>query len=107
MKYIKNFESKKHKYKIGDWVFVNLELNIEEEKFSGSGEIIETEYLPGGDLCYIVDFFINLPEELDYSKHGDDNSTRYIVTQSEIERLLNEKEIEIVKIKKAAKKYNL
>lgn len=105
MKYIKSFESKKHKYKVGDWVLVE----IPEEDFSESGEILDTDYLVGKDerLSYTIDFFAKVPEELYYMQYGDENSTKCLVEHSEIKRKLNKKEIEIAKLEKTTRKYNI
>lgn len=107
MKYLKYYEAKKHKYKVGDWVLVN----IEDENFLESGEILEVNSLAGredqNNLSYTVDFYNKIPEELDYMRYGDENSTLCLVEQAEIKRLLNKKEIEQAKLKKMAKRYNL
>ena len=106
MKYIKTFESKnkKHKYKVGDWVL----LNIEEDNFIDTGEIIDLVSLVGRsdeDFAYTVDIFSKLPEYLSYME-GDTESTCN-VEECEIERRLNKKEIEKAKLKKYTDKYNL
>lgn len=105
MKYLKKFEAKKHKYKVGDWVL----LNIEENDFVDTGEIIDLDTLvgrpKGEDLCYVVDIFNKLPEELSYMQ-GYGDSTCF-VEDDEIERRLNKKEIEDAKLKKSISKYNL
>lgn len=105
MKYLKYFEAKKHKYKVGDWVI----LNIERENFIETGEVIELDTLvgrpEGDDLCYTVDIFNKLPEELSYME--GDTESRCNVEEGEIERKLNKKEIEKAKLKKYTDKYNL
>ena len=104
MKYILTFESKKHKYKVGDWVL----LNIEQDHFIDTGEIIDLVSLvgrPDGDFAYTVDIFRKLPDELSYME-GDTESTCN-VEECEIEKRLNKKEIERAILKKNKDKYNL
>ena len=104
MKYLKYFEAKRHKYKVGDWVL----LNIEADDFIDTGEIIDLVSLVGRsdeDFAYTVDIFTKLPEELSYME-GDTESTCN-VEEGEIERLLNKKEIEKAELKKNKEKYNL
>lgn len=106
MKYLKKFEVRKHhKYKVGDWVL----LNIEDHNFVDTGEIIDLDKLvgreEGEDLCYTVDIFSKLPDELSYME-GHSEST-CIVEEGEIERRLNKKETEDAKLKKSIKNFNL
>jgi hypothetical protein len=107
MKYIKKFESKKHKYKIGDWVIIN----VEDDDFIETGEILALDNIVGRDkdedLGYTINTYNKIPEELSYMQYGDDNSTMCIVEEKEIERRLNKKEAEQAKLEKIARKYNL
>ena len=110
MKYILTFEAKKpkkHKYKVGDWIL----LNIEEHNYINTGEIVDLDRLVGrpedNDLCYTVNIFCELPEELSYMEGDCFNSNICVVEEGEIERRLNKKEKERAIIKKNTDKYNL
>ena len=107
MKYIKKFESKKHKYKIGNWILIN----VENENFIETGEILELDTIygreKGKDLAYIVNIYMIVPEKMSHMQYGDDNSTLCIVEEEEIKRRLNKKEIEQAKLQKISKKYNI
>jgi hypothetical protein len=106
MKYIKSYEARKHKYKVGDWVLIKI-----DDYTSLEGIILDLYHLVGresyDDLCYTVDTFEKIPEELNYLQYGDENSTKCVVEEGEIERRLNKKETEQTKLKKMANKYNI
>ena len=106
MKYILTFEAawKKHKYKVGDLVL----LNIKDDNFIETGEIISLDKLVGRsdeDFSYTVDIFSKLPEYLSYMEGDTENIC--LVEEGEIERRLNKKEKKEFELKKIKNKYNL
>lgn len=100
MKYIKLFESKIKKYKVGDYVLIDVEkINRQNIK----DHLSEEENYPDGEKAKIIN---DTPVDYDYKIIFDTNRD-YNISEDEIIRYLSEDEILNFETNLTAKKYNI